>query len=222
MDTLILQYDDRDVSQFSKLMSKNQEYAKKLGYKYLFIKRGYTEYPPYWRKVFIIRDLLALYSIIIWVDTDAAIVSNESIEFTFKHNTHISFSENPRLIGVKLIDDMQVAPFCAGVFAIRNTPEAKTLLEYWIKGYDKTKWKIDIHGKWVCAGLYAGKYYEQGAFQLNIFDTQDFSKWCSQWDSNVMNYLPKDDHKLKNTLCPNTFAIHYWGGNRKTIPKHFY
>ena len=87
MDTLVLQYDDRETLQYTKLLERNQAYAKQLHYKYLFLSKGYEQYPPYWRKIFIIRDLLHLYKLIIWVDTDAAIVSHESIEKTFKPNT---------------------------------------------------------------------------------------------------------------------------------------
>ena len=219
-DTLVLQYDDRDVTQFQKLIDTNILYCKKFNYDHLLLTKGYEEYPPYWRKVFLVIEYLYKYNIVLWIDTDAAIVSNEKINIIFKPKTHFAFSSNPSLLHLSCLD-MLAAPMCAGVWAVKSTPEGKTIMDYWSQAYDATKW-FKENEKWKTLGVYGGANYEQGSFELHIFRKPEFEKWLSHWDHHVLNFMPPDDHLVRGQNTPkDVFAVHYWTGNRKHIKKHF-
>lgn len=219
MATLLLQYDDRDTKIYTKLIENNKIYCKSLNYHYKFISDGYTNLPPYWRKVFLVRDHLNLYDKVLWVDSDATIVAHESVDTLFKPNTHFAFSSNPSLYH-KTFLDMLSAPFCAGVWCVKNTPEGKSIMDYWCSKYDQKSWFIE-NGKWKAHCVYGGICYEQGSFEVFILRTKNFSNWLSQWEHHKLNYLPLDDRKIMGTFCPNVFAIHYWTGNRDYISKHW-
>jgi hypothetical protein len=217
---LIIQYDDRDVNQFNALIEKNKEYCKEKGYDYKFFSKGYENVPPYWRKVFLVKEFLNFYSVVVWVDTDAAIVSNEAVDTLFRPQTHFAFSPNPNLLHLSMLD-MLSAPFCAGVWAVKSTPQGKTIMDYWSNSYNPKKWSLK-DGKWIADCPYGGYCYEQGSFEIYIYRTANFNAWLSQWEHHKLNYLPRDDHAMVDHLCPSSiFAVHYWSGNRGHISKHF-
>lgn len=219
-DTLIVQYDDRDISEFQKLIDHNILYCKKFNYDHIFLQKGWEEYPPYWRKVFIVKEYLHLYNVVLWVDTDATIVSCEKIDILFRPRTHMAFSSNPSLFHLGFLKIL-AAPMCAGIWAVKSTPEGKTIMDFWARAYDSKRW-FKEDNKWKTLGVYGGSNYEQGSFEIHIFKNEEFKKWLSQWTHEVMNYMPPDDHKVRGFKTPkNVFAVHYWTGNRKHIKKHF-
>lgn len=96
MGFAIVQYDDRDVEMFKPLILKNKEYCKTHNINYIFFRSGWEKYPPWWRKVFLVRELLKNYEAVMWVDSDAAIVSCDHFKttrifshFSYSHNIHI-------------------------------------------------------------------------------------------------------------------------------------
>ena len=233
MDTLVLQYDDRPIDEFKNLIKENENYCKKFNYDYKFLNSGvYENIPPYWRKVFLVKEYLNSYKCVLWIDTDAVIISHDSIDTLFKPDTHFAFSSNPSLFHLNVLD-MLSAPMCAGVWAVKNTSEGKCIMNAWAKSYDPTTWvkKEDLLNSnlknnnkfvWKASCIYGGICYEQGAFEIHILRTNNYNKWLSHWEHNVMNYLPLDDDKIKGFTCPpKVFALHYWTGNRNHIKKHF-
>ena len=158
---LIVQYDDRPPDEFDKeFIKRNKAYAKKHGYKYEFINTGYTDLPPYWRKVAIVKNFLDsdLYKGVMWLDTDAVIfnmnISLDSVGDSVKH-----FFKATNTGGNYI--------FNAGVWTVKNTRQGKQIMKNWLELYDASKWKHN-GTKWSTDGAWAGDDYEQGSFAYKI------------------------------------------------------
>ncbi len=216
----LIQYDDRSTDQFKNLIHENKEYAKSFDIDYIFFNKGYEQYPPYWRKVFLVEELLNTYEAVLWVDTDALIVGKFHFKDLFRGG-HFVLSPNPPMFDHQSLS-MFSAPFCAGVWAVKNSPEGKFIMNTWTRSYNSDHWKIE-DSKWIHkTGIYGGIAYEQGAFELSIWRNIDFQKWIENKESRILNYLPRAKGKLKGKSCPSDiFAIHYWTGNRSHLKKHF-
>jgi len=158
---LIVQYDDRPLNKnHTEFIRRNQIYAKKHGYYYTFINKGYTDLPPYWRKVAIVRDYLNTdkYKGIMWLDTDA-VIFNMNISLDHVGDTTKHFFKATNSTGNQI--------FNAGVWTVKNTIAGKKIMEKWMELYDPSKWKQN--GKsWSTDSNWAGEDYEQGAFAYKI------------------------------------------------------
>lgn len=216
---LLVQYDDRNTDQFKYLIETNKNYAKKMNIEYLFLSSGYEKYPPYWRKVFLVSELLNLYEGVLWMDSDAAVVKEKHFKDYFE-DKHFIFSPNPPpALSVHL--EFLAAPLCAGIWAVKNTPEGHTVMNAWKQSYDASTWKNE-NGKWKCSGVYAGKDYEQGSFELNLFRVKDYKQYIKSYPFEVFNYVPRKDTELFGKICEsNIFSVHYWTGQRTQISSHF-
>jgi hypothetical protein len=215
---LLLQYDDREVKEYIELIKQNKIYSASVGLSYLNICKGYEHIPPWWRKVFLARELLPHYDGVLWVDTDAAIVSTLHPS-DLLGNKHFVYSPNPPMLNHQSLS-MFSAPFCAGIWAVKNSSQGRQIMDAWADLYDENLW-TNIGG-WKGSGPYAGYAYEQGAFEIGIVRCHNYQEWIKSYPSHVLNYLPKDDTHLQGTSCPaNVFAVHYWKGNRAHIYKHW-
>ena len=132
---LIVQYDDRPIDKFdSEFMRRNEAYAKKYGYKYKFVNKGYTDLPPYWRKVALVKKLLDTdqYKGILWLDTDAVIfnvnISLDSVGDKLKHFVKATNSSGNQI-------------FNAGVWTVKGTDKGKKIMKKWMDMYDPSAWK---------------------------------------------------------------------------------
>jgi hypothetical protein len=220
MPCLLVQYDDRAGSQFDTLIAHTRAYAQRHQIEYTFGATGFEHLPPWWRKVFFVQELLPHYDAVMWVDTDATIVGDFPFKQLFQDG-HFAFSPNPPMLNNPALS-MLSAPFCAGVWAVRNTPEGRALMDLWASAYKPEHWTLDGAGTWRGAGAYGGAAYEQGAFELNIYRCSELNAWLQELPAHVMNYLAKPDHALSGRSCPSdVFAVHYWKGNRRHINTHF-
>jgi hypothetical protein len=216
---LLLQYDDRVTKEYEGLLRQNEKYAESHGLHYINSSRGYENIPPWWRKVFLAREMLPYYEGVLWVDTDAAIVSSLHPSDLLE-DKHFVFSPNPPMLNHPSLS-MLSAPFCAGIWAVKNSPEGRQIMDTWVSSYDPKLWSFGKEG-WKGTGPYAGYAYEQGAFEINIVRCNNFQPWIKSVQSHILNYLPKDDGKLQGNSCPaSVFAVHYWKGNRNHIYKHW-
>ena len=220
MGWLIVQYDDRPSAQFDALVERTREYAASWGITHVYLRAGYEHLPPWWRKVFLVQELLPLYDGVVWVDTDATIVGAQHVS-KLLGGKHFVFSPNPPMLGSESLS-MFSAPFCAGVWAVANTPEGRTIMSHWAGTYDKRLWSRTQDGRWSAVGRYGGPAYEQGAFEVHVLRTADFYDWLRPLPSHVLNYLPRADAALSGRACPaEVFAVHYWSGQRGHIHLHF-
>jgi hypothetical protein len=216
----IAQYEDRNLGEFAPLVSQNEKYAKLHGIHHVFLKSGWEDYPPWWRKVFLVQELLGNYEAVLWVDSDAAIVGRDHFNNLF-NGKHFMLSPNPPMLNSESLS-MFSAPFCAGVWGVRNTPEGRVLMERWASSYDKSLWKREGKTWSHTAGVYGGFAYEQGSFEIKIWRCASFEEWIENKSCHILNYLPKEDRKVNGSLCPHdVFAVHYWKGNRNHIKDHW-
>lgn len=216
----IAQYEDRDLKDFAPLVAKNKAYAKSHKIHHVFLKKGWENYPPWWRKVFLVQELLNQFDAVLWVDSDAAIVGIDHFETMF-NGRHFMLSPNPPMLNSESLS-MFTAPFCAGIWGVKNTPEGRVIMERWASSYDESMWNHDGKSWTHKKGLYGGVAYEQGAFELKIWRCSSFEEWIENKATRVLNYLPREDGKVVGTTCPSdVFAVHYWKGNRKHIGDHW-
>jgi len=217
---LLVQYDDRNTDEFKYLIETNKNYCKKFGIDYLFLSKGYEKYPPWWRKVFLVAEMLNLYEGVFWIDTDAAVIQPKHFKDFFE-DKHFFFSPNPPPLRLNKHFDFLAAPLCAGIWAVKNTPEGHSIMKAWCSSFDPSNWAFE-NGKWICSGTYAGRMYEQGSFELNLFRVQDFKALVKQYDYEIFNYVPRRDNQLLDSECPkNIFSVHYWSGQRTQIKSHW-
>jgi hypothetical protein len=158
---LIIQYDDRPIGKYdAEFMKRNRAYAKKHGYHYSFINSGYTNIPPYWRKVAIAKDMLETdkYKGVMWLDTDA-VIFNMSIPLDSVGNSAKHFFKATNARGNHI--------FNAGVWTVKNTAQGKEIMRKWMALYDPSKWQHD-GTRWINNGDWAGNDYEQGSFAYRI------------------------------------------------------
>lgn len=215
----LVQYEDRSLKEYEQLIEKNKLYAHSNSITHIFLKGGYEQYPPWWRKVFVVKELLNTYEAVLWVDTDAAIVGHSHFKTLFD-NKHFFLSPNPPMLNWSALSTFS-APFCAGIWGVRASEEGKTIMKVWSDCYNPLNWKRQ-GAQWIGSGAYAGPSYEQGAFEINILRSSTFSGWLSLHLYHVFNYLPKSDRELQGKSCPSdVFAVHYWKGNRGHISEHW-
>lgn len=216
----LAQYDDRPLADFEPLFAQNARYAQKHDILHVAVNSGYAQYPPWWRKVFLVNELLPHYDAVMWVDSDAAIVGDAHFSELFC-GKHFVMSPNPPMLESPSLS-MFSAPFCAGVWGVRNTPEGRALMARWVGAYDSSAW-VQSGGEWrATRGPYAGEAYEQGSFELAIWRCCDYTDWVENKPSWQLNYLPLPDERLRGSTCPpGVFAVHYWKGNRGHIRQHW-
>jgi hypothetical protein len=201
------------------LIKKNKDYCALHSITHILLTNGYEIYPPWWRKVFLVKELLLNYDGVLWVDTDAAIVGHEHFK-TFFIDKHFFLSPNPPMFNINALSTFS-APFCAGIWGVKASEEGKILMKVWSECYDPGRWKRSGNA-WIGEGVYGGASYEQGAFEIRILRCKTFSNWLNLHDHHVFNYLPKSDKRLQGKSCPrDVFAIHYWKGNRDHIKDHW-
>lgn len=205
----LVQYDDRNINVFRPLILKNQEYCKTHNIQYIFIEKGYEDYPPWWRKVFIIRDLLSSYDSILWVDSDACIVGKTHFKNLFNEK-HFVMSPNPPPLKINILSFLS-ASFCAGVWAVKNSLQGISIINSWCKCYDLTLWKKE-NNLWISTGEYGGHAYEQGSFQIQIL--KKYKKFIEQKQYWILNHLPQYPEFYNKT---DTFAVHFWKNNSNFI-----
>lgn len=221
MKGLLLQYDDRSPRWAQKLIDRNRRAATEIGCDHIYLNE--SEYdgliPPYWRKVFLVEKYLKtkMYEYVVWIDSDAVLVNESEFLQCIKSDFSMAFSSNPGLLRREWWPlRTYAAPFCAGVFIVKNSAVSFDILEKWKAGFNPLLWKRDsVTKKWIGEGLYGGRSYEQGCFEVLIFKLPKFRKHLLQMVHWRLNYLP-----LHGETCNSkTIFLHYWSGNRARIFK---
>jgi len=149
-------------------MNRNNHYANKWGHDYIFKKDGYEDKPPYWRKVFLVKEVLesGKYRGVLWLDTDAAVYHMDTdLNKLVEEGKHFYKSRDATPTN---------AGFCAGVWFVLSTPTGKEIMSKWAEKYNPSAWaknnnKPIVSSKnknspWKTTGTWAGSNYEQGSF----------------------------------------------------------
>ena len=200
----IVQYDDRPLKDVDKgLMNRNNHYAKKWNHDYIFKKDGYEDMPPYWRKVFLVKDILesGKYRGALWLDTDAMVYNMETdLNTLVEEGKHFYKSRDAT---------PQNGGFCAGVWFVLNTPTGKEILSKWAEKYNPSVWvknknrpgvpSKNQENPWRTNGIWAGSNYEQGSFIQHIIPTYN----------NVLKEYP-DNYLQSTDPHKDAFILHFY------------
>lgn len=153
----IVQADDRNLDDFPVLRrftELNKQWCNgrsKLGKPcvYSLTNPRNVDVPPLWYKVWATHESLnrPLCSTVLWLDTDAVLRDR---------------LWDPRDVMEQLDADMigspdrppWTAPFCAGVFAVRNTARGRQIIQEWWDAYlsNSSAWSRSADGSWLCDG----------------------------------------------------------------------
>jgi len=183
----------------------HEEYCKKLNYDYVALDTHplEKEIPPYWLKVFLVKEYLQKYDIVMWMDSDA--------EF---YNTHIwidvCIGNNKFIISEDKPQHRFPALLNTGVFIVRKSGEY--IIDDWIKCFElsKSRWNY-VNNKWICLDTYSGTSYEQGAL-IQMYKSGKYEIYKRPWKS-----LNNHNTKMKG------FVNHFCGSfGRKHIKYHLY
>jgi len=206
----------------------NRAYCAKHGYRLEFID-GYETYPPWWRKVFILRDLLrngAKEDYVMWMDSDA-VFADPGI------STTALFAQYPKAVfhvGRDAADSFvgHLVPHAnAGVFAVRNNAEGRAFVEKWAVQYDSKRWcapnascsiktSENTHyngNNWRTDGAWASKTFEQGAMNslikespsstVAVYPTHVLSSRNAEFVKHMMSKSNKKRIKEFAEMCAN-------------------
>jgi hypothetical protein len=184
-------------------MNRNNHYAKKWNHDYIFKKDGYEDMPPYWRKVFLVKDILesGKYRGALWLDTDAMVYNMETdLNTLVEEGKHFYKSRDAT---------PQNGGFCAGVWFVLNTPTGKEILSKWAEKYNPSVWvknknrpgvpSKNQENPWRTNGIWAGSNYEQGSFIQHIIPTYN----------NVLKEYP-DNYLQSTDPHKDAFILHFY------------
>jgi len=142
-----------------------KEYSERHGYTYIFLNEYKNDINVYWRKIYIVLELLksGKYSHVMWVDSDTIIkYQNKKLESYFeKYSKDI-------IIGVDCWEGCsKINILNTGVFVIKNTKVGVSLLTESINEFSRQKKEcVDDDNK--LKGGWAGECYEQGVINKLI------------------------------------------------------
>ena len=178
------------------------EYSDKHGYEYTFIDNYKPEINVYWRKIFIVLELLKTdkWGYVMWVDSDTILkYPNKKLEDYFKKYS------SDIIIGVdcwKNCNDLYLLN--AGVFVIKNSKIGIQLLEECVNKYENQK-KECLDSKNNITGSWAGQCYEQGILNKLIMTTDKYIN--STYIDYSQDFVFHKDYKGGNDYNKNESAL---------------
>jgi len=180
-EVLVLQNDDRSTDYIKKLRPLNRAWAKKHGFNYRFLGSGrWGHLPPWWRKIFLVRDLHASYKTIVYLDSDSCWHdSSKGLEAIAAHHGTSTLHQGLHIgCGSGYFKPIDAN---AGVF-VSHGRKGQQLMTAWSELYTNeiaAGWSASIERagqqtSWEYAsGGWAGPLFEQGAFVKHLLDEAD-------------------------------------------------
>lgn len=172
---LVLQNDDREDGYIKPLRALNQFWAKRQGYNYRFLKSGgYSRMPPWWRKVFLVRDACRKGHTVIYLDSDA-VWHDPDAPLEMVATRHGTEKLQAGIYIGKGVGFWKPVDANAGVF-IAHGRRGKELMEAWCALYTNEvaqKWTASMSSNrmhWQWSGAWAGETFEQGAFVKHLLN----------------------------------------------------
>lgn len=203
-------------------MMINKLYCSKWGYDYRFINHDIKEMPPYWLKVKDLKNLLndtSKYDMIVYLDLDA--IFNDFSVSIEQVIDYVDPNENYEIyVSYDWIVKYNEGKGNAGVFIVKNTPNAKNIVSKWYnmcvcdnKLCNKcASWEYSQH-KWNCPDCkWAGINYEQGSLNQIYDNNNDIillnTDYLSNTDYNKQSYvlhLMAHDNNLRKDILKNIY-----------------
>ena len=204
MRIAVCQFEDRDnQDDLNKLMLQNMEYCRIHGYDHVRLKSLEEQVPPYWAKVFVIRNALRDYDVVLMLDSDAVVHGLDKkigeVLFGFP-GEHVFYA-----------DDVWFSEANAGVLIF--TKEAKDIVDFWLSLYHPDMWHYNkTSKKWKCDGIWAGPEYEQGSLIKYIVKNPKYTNRLQALPSRFLQgpWTSSEDES-------DVFTIHFAGGFRHEI-----
>lgn len=171
-------------------------YCKKWGYEYIFIKKNNTNISPYWYKVLLINHFINTnkYDYVVWLDSDT-IINNMNIDI----GEDIIFNYTSDIFCAS--DNITFDVINSGVFIIKNSEIGKQFLKDWINSYNN--YCEDANGK--LKGLWALSCYEQG--NMNKLIIEKYSDYTTLLNRHIV---------FNSYICSNNvFIMHLYASNNE-------
>lgn len=180
-DSIMIMCDNRNFSVYKEIKSVNIEYCTKHHINFRYYSTYDDNIPPYWWKVFIIRDVMIQYAdsikYVCWMDSDALVFDDDT---HFKHffnssNTSVYFiGPSDVITAISLLSKFATylgcnTTFQASVFMLKNNSTTIQMLNDWVASYDSTKWiVVNNKVKYIGTEPFGGTDYEQGNFVVHV------------------------------------------------------
>lgn len=200
---LIYQYDSRTINEVDDLymlISLNKQKCETYHFDYKFFNKYHMDIPPYWVKVFLLRDLLLsnIYDYIIWLDSDAVLHDYDPIKFD-----QILPKDNIIMTAAKCPYGDQI--FNAGVLIMSKY--STDLVNDWCRLYNPSFW-IKENNTWRSLGEWAGETYEQGSFVKYILP---------KYHHNIIIFPHSVMHNSSLNIAPESQFLHFIGSLKVEI-----
>ena len=131
----------KDASMRVQFTFRNQEIIRKKGWVHDLRFTGDDDKPPWWWKVFAMRDLFLADPdpaslLVLWMDTDAVLA-----DCTGSCPIQLAVNDPTACMWISPDEVPWRSPFNAGAFLIRGTATGQRLLDDWCKLYDPRMWQ---------------------------------------------------------------------------------
>ena len=200
MCTAVVTYENRTLPFKSEFRTNHANYCAFHQYTYISYDTHPLEstIPPYWLKIFIVRELLDAYDTVMWVDSDTRFESQyTSIDSMYPKGAMMSISADKPQHRIP-------SKINTGVFIVKK--QSIPLMDTWLHTYRPSSWYRNDDGTWKCSGIWAGKEYEQGALLEIINETVHIQPWY------ILNNHPLSGHM--------GYVQHFCGAIGKRMLKH--
>ena len=208
VNVIIVTYMDRAEKYYEYTKILNQRYCDAHGYRFFhFEKSEFDDMPPWWRKVFLVREVMRKnpdVDIVMWMDSDAA----------FTHNTHWRLEDilDPKS-SVHVSQDVDHERHNknprhpnAGTWAVRNDERGRKFLDAWYQAYEPTQWckdctKMFQYGDWKTDSSWGLGNFEQGVLLDMVMKDRSIEILPCELFGNMFPFRP----------YPNRFITHMMG-----------
>jgi hypothetical protein len=161
-----------------------------------------VDLPPWWVKLWALRDVLPTADIALWLDSDAVVTNHrQRVEGWFPAGKHCVMAR-----------DHGGSALNAGVVAVRNSQEGRQILDELCASFDPQLWQSRTRWR----GGWAGVAFEQG--QMNLyFRRRDRAAWLHVLPWHVWGNNQHTEESLGSADAADNqrFISHIYGETQK-------
>jgi hypothetical protein len=131
MKILVCMWYNEDIKKYADFFKNiNEEYCKKNNYEFLCSDKKYTDKPPAFNKIYLLKELLEKneYDYYVWIDADAHFCNNSKLEGYIENHIDKDF----------IWSGDKTPNINTGIFIMKNTDFSNTFLDKWINTKETT------------------------------------------------------------------------------------